>query len=207
MSKRRKSHKTKYSHLTRELLALELAAGNRTIDAIAFDLGVSRGTLTYLLRLHGIKAPQHKPAPELIKRVSEHGQAKLSPREAQMLELIGQGISIHKAMKQIRIGSTAKTAIMHRLRELGAIEPINQQRYRVLIDNYEIVTDEPVRRLPQAPSETRPSRRHTYATVTPEQAAYLRQHYGTVPRTQLARALGIDKVTVNNMILQLRLGS
>jgi len=196
---------SKYSGVTKEMLQAAVDAGKQHQE-IADELNVPLGSMAYLLRLHGVKVPQHKRTPEPIKRVSEHGQVKLSAREAQMLELIGQGISIHKAMKQIRIGSTAKSAIMHRLRELGAIEPINQQRYRVLVDSYEIVADEPVRQ--QAPpSETRPSRRHTYATVTHDQAAYIREHYGTVPRSVIARALGVDKVTVNNMILQLRLGS
>jgi len=74
-----------------------------------------------------------------------------------------------------------------------------------ILKRHGISTPRRVLTKPPKPPQSQP--RPVYAIVTPEQAAYLREHYGTVPRSQLARALGVDKVTVNNMILQLRLGS
>jgi len=42
--------------------------------------------------------------------------------------------------------------------------------------------------------------------ITPKQAAYIRQHVETKPRRQMAREMGVDKVTLNMMIMQLKLG-
>jgi hypothetical protein len=123
----------------------------------------------------------------------------LRQSEADVLELIRQGVQLKDIAANLGIPKVTASNAVARLSELSAIRRIEPGKYEVL-----------VRRTNQ-PSENGIVYSGAISTrkidIPADVEFYIRNHYGKVPRSRIARSLNLDKVTLNLMIIQMRLGS
>jgi predicted transcriptional regulator len=116
----------------------------------------------------------------------------LQTKEAEVLERLRVGMRQTDISHELNINMGSVYNLVARLNDIGVVQSIGRGKYIVLIDTYQ-------------QSETTPDSRMEKLVVTVPKPIelYIRQHYKTMKRRDIAKQLKLDKFSLNMMILQL----
>jgi len=117
----------------------------------------------------------------------------LTTNESEVLERIRIGMTQTNITRDLGWSLYVVGNIVSGLVNKSALQRLPGNKYKVLADAYDISDDK--------------TKSGKLKLIIPEEMElYIRGHYRKIPRKELARRLNLDKVTLNNMILQLGIG-
>lgn len=119
---------------------------------------------------------------------------KLQEKDAVILERLRIGMNQKQISEELNLSTYLVGIIVNRLTGMSAVQKLKNGQYKVLIDTYEITNE----------ALDRPRRMNVHIPEGYDE--YIRGHYGVIPRREIARRLKLDKVTLNQMIIQLGIG-
>lgn len=124
---------------------------------------------------------------------------KLKPIEAQVLECIRKGMTPMEIAKVTDRNRGFVSSIVATLSELNVIDRTKKLgEYRILVNDYEVLPPEQINRHDKAKPKI---------DVSDEVRYYIKMHYDKIPRREIARRLRMDKVTLNLVLIEMRMGS
>ncbi len=131
----------------------------------------------------------------------------ISEHQSEVIELLRKGAMRYRIAQLLGKQQSVVQGTVRRLIDLGLVRRDDDDKPVVVKGvRYEVRKVKSAARTIPVERKRPPVLDVQSVPITPQQAAYIQQHVETKPRRQMARELGVDKVTLNMMIMQLKLG-
>ncbi|KHL97042.1 hypothetical protein QW71_03790 [Paenibacillus sp. IHB B 3415] len=123
----------------------------------------------------------------------------LTKKEAVVIEMIRKRLTRKDIARKLVISIYEVDNIVSRLVERSAIQrsEFGRGECKVLLDAYEINDNS---------EQLFKSKKGIEVLIPEKYEEYIRNQYGVIPRREIAKQLNLNKVTLNQMIMQLGLG-